>query len=119
MKLIVSNAFSLNMLPESFNGHVTISTVDDIKSVVDIVKTFSRTGDCINAIGHKSIDDIVRGELLKDGCALQEGSRVTVELDFKTLLLVAQYKGERLPEGATELPEGATIVWMLVALDKK
>lgn len=31
-------------------------------------------------------------------------------------LLVAQYKGPRLPEGATKLPEGATIEFYLVLL---
>jgi hypothetical protein len=30
------------------------------------------------------------------------------------VLLVGQYSGPRLPEGATELPEGATIRWLLV-----
>jgi hypothetical protein len=29
-------------------------------------------------------------------------------------VLVAQYRGPRLPEGATELPEGATIEWYVV-----
>ncbi len=38
-------------------------------------------------------------------------SRVGVKLDSQSILLVGQYIGPRLPEGATELPEGARIKW--------
>ena len=41
-------------------------------------------------------------------------NRESVQLTDKQMLLVGQYSGPRLPEGATELPEGASIRWWLV-----
>lgn len=117
MKLIVCNAFSLNMLELPFNGHLGISTIE-AENAAEIARVFATTGDCINAIGHESTDMIVRGELLKHGCAIQPGSRTTIKLTMNTMLIVAQYSGARLQEGATQLPEDATIEWMLVAIGK-
>ena len=41
-------------------------------------------------------------------------NRTTLQMEHGVALLVGQYKGPRLPEGATALPEGATIEWWLV-----
>ena len=42
-------------------------------------------------------------------------ARVNVALRrYKTSLIVGQYRGPRLPEGATALPEGAEIEWWQV-----
>jgi hypothetical protein len=41
-------------------------------------------------------------------------SRVSVTLEAGKEAVVAQFVGPRLPEGATALPEGATIKWFLV-----
>ena len=41
--------------------------------------------------------------------------RSTVSLKGETVL-VGQYRGPRLPEGAKELPIGATIQWLLVTV---
>ena len=35
-------------------------------------------------------------------------------MDEGTTLFVGQYKGPRLPEGATALPEGAIVEWAMV-----
>lgn len=43
-------------------------------------------------------------------------ARVTVQLVAGDQVLVGQYSGPRLPEGATQLPEGATIKWVLVSI---
>jgi len=42
--------------------------------------------------------------------------RTNVVLGKGDEILVGQYSGPRLPEGATELPEGATIKWCLVTV---
>jgi hypothetical protein len=42
-----------------------------------------------------------------------------VKLNQGTRLLVGQYDGPRLPEGATSLPEGATLTWFKVELVDK
>jgi hypothetical protein len=41
-----------------------------------------------------------------------ECHRVTVTLNKGDMAVVGQYIGPRLPEGATKLPEGASIKWL-------
>ena len=41
-------------------------------------------------------------------------NRATFQLKEGVTLFVGQYKGPRLPEGATSLPEGATVEWAMV-----
>jgi hypothetical protein len=41
-------------------------------------------------------------------------NRCTVELEEGELVLLGQYSGPRLPEGATTLPEGAEIKWATI-----
>jgi len=38
--------------------------------------------------------------------------RSTVALEKGDLAIIGQYRGPRLPEGASTLPEGATIQWL-------
>jgi hypothetical protein len=45
------------------------------------------------------------------------GERRTVQLDYGDCALVAQYRGERLPEGCTELPEGSSIEYYWVKIN--
>ena len=46
-------------------------------------------------------------------------NRVSVGLASTETALVGQYHGPRLPEGATSLPEGATIKWLIVDVYQK
>ena len=41
-------------------------------------------------------------------------NRKSIKLGSGDILLVGQYVGPRLPEGATELPENATIEWWAI-----
>ena len=43
-------------------------------------------------------------------------NRVSVTIPCGEDVIVGQYIGPRLPEGATTLPEGASIRWMLVTV---
>ena len=43
-------------------------------------------------------------------------NRATVALKEGDVALVGQYSGPRLPEGATALPEGAAIKWVVVGV---
>ena len=43
-------------------------------------------------------------------------NRATFLLEEGVTLFVGQYKGPRLPEGATSLPEGAKVEWAMVTL---
>ena len=63
-----------------------------------------------SAIGHESTAKVLKNML---GVSVPV-NRVTVKLKHYDDAIVAQYIGPRLPEGATELPEGAEIRFYLV-----
>jgi hypothetical protein len=48
------------------------------------------------------------------GLELPAPQRVTVKLERDDEVIIAQYTGPRLPEGATRLPDGARLEWWLV-----
>lgn len=106
MEIILVNAFSINMLP----GGNTLR-FREIVHPEDLIlqNTLLR-----NAIGHPETDRVVRTLLEQGGANIPPGERTNVVLEPGQALLVAQYKGPRLPEGATELPVGAKIEWWLV-----
>ena len=98
----LSNAFSLSMLEET----VTITVEPFDPSVI------SKLGAVKSVVGHESTATIFT-QLL--GVEV-EVNRVNLKLKEGDLLIVGQYIGPRLPEGATELPEGAKIVWKAVSI---
>lgn len=59
-------------------------------------------GEAINFMGHPSTAALVG----------MEANRVSLQADYGSTLIVVQYDGPRLNEGATELPEGASLVPM-------
>jgi hypothetical protein len=63
-----------------------------------------------SAVGHESTAAVFSSQL---GVHV-EFNRVTATLQSGIVALVGQYRGPRLVEGATELPEGATIQWLRV-----
>jgi hypothetical protein len=116
-KVILANAFSLNMLgaldgapynPGAFG--LSIRPVD-----VERVREILADGGFESAVGHADTAGLFEALLgLPVAC-----NRATITLpstnhDEEVLLIVGQYSGPRLPEGATALPEGATITWMVV-----
>ena len=103
MKLL--NAFSLNMLA-SFPASVMIKEVSLDEAREAVAQGFD------SAVGHAETAAVL-GEQLGVAVPCQ---RVTVSLEKGEAVLVGQYRGPRLPEGATHLPEGATIKWYLVTV---
>lgn len=107
----VTNAFSLNMLPSDFqDGAIAISVVS-----LDDARAFAEGAE--PAIGHATTASLVARQLAPEREAeflSAAAKRLTIKMQFGDELLVAQYIGERLPEGATELPPGAKIVYYLV-----
>ena len=120
--LILANAFSLNMLLEEYSGNVRVVSYTLEASIGTIIWADR----LINAIGHESTDAIVRGLLWRDGNEYSDGSpkgvrvpkgeRTTIKLEKGDHLLVAQYRGTRLEEGTTVLPDGAEISWALITI---
>jgi hypothetical protein len=66
--------------------------------------------DFISTVGHegtaKLFSSILDTEI--------KTNRVSLEIQPGDLLIVGQYSGPRLEEGAMSLPEGAKIKWMLI-----
>ena len=103
--MFLLNAFSLNML--AGDADLTVRQVG---------LHFARklAGGATSAVGHADTAAVFSDVLgVPVAC-----DRVSVTLNPGDVALVGQYSGPRLPEGATSLPEGATIKWLLVGVVK-
>jgi hypothetical protein len=100
---IVTNALSLNML----GANDTVLRIQE--RTLNEVRVLLSGAPHESAIGHQDTATLYSRML---GIDLPY-ARTTVRLDTMDLI-VGQYSGPRLPEGATVLPEGATIKWYLV-----
>lgn len=101
--LWLANALSLNMVshPEGAFRWRALS-LEGARAVLG--RGFS------SAIGHEDLARLLTGLL---GVPVP-ANRATVSLEPGSQVVVAQYKGPRLPEGATTLPEGARVEFYLV-----
>lgn len=124
--LYICNAFSLNMLPgwlcsatdedgdryeHNFGLAIQPITLKEAKALIE------GTPDqwILSAVGHADTAGLFSVLLGRE----IPSNRINVELDAsgESMLLVGQLTGPRLPEGATELPAGAKINWLLVTID--
>lgn len=101
--MILTNAFSLQMLT---NIPATI-TVEEVVPSKEMLES------CDNSLGHKDICDLLNGMF---GTSLAP-NRKSDKLSDGDTVLVAQYIGSRLPEGAITLPEGATLKFLKVTVN--
>ena len=118
--LIISNAFSLQMLPQWRLSGVDSDTGDFSPvptglrvTPVDPSAVLAEHGAFESAVGHADTAALFSTLLGVEVPA----HRASVTLDEDTELLVGQYVGPRLPEGATTLPEGAAVRWLLVTVE--
>ena len=103
MVTIITNAFSINMLPRMRRD------VHFRPLALEEAGEFSEGAE--SAVGHRDTAHLLSEQL---GCEVAYNP-ITIELvQHETRLLVGQYRGPRLPEGTTTLPEGASIEWWLV-----
>ena len=102
---IVSNAFSINMLNGSCDVNFRKLELSEAANLL-------RQQTFVSAIGHADTA-MVFSQVIGHEIAM---NRTTVQLDPEDVLLVGQYKGPRLPEGCSTLPDGATIEWWLVTV---
>lgn len=100
--MLLINAFSPNMLAGSAGVHFS-----DISP--EWAARHARKG-IESAVGHADTAALFSAILGVPVAA----ERKTALLSKGDTALLGQYSGPRLPEGATELPEGASIRWMLV-----
>ena len=101
--MFLLNAFSLNMLTGNADLHVRQVSLDVAQNLAAV---------CTSAVGHADTAAVFSNVLgVEIPC-----NRATVALKEGEAALVGQYSGPRLPEGATTLPEGATIRWVVVGV---
>lgn len=102
----VTNAFSLNMLPDN----CVVASILVTKISPDTAREFLKGNPFQSYLGHEDLASIASNIL---GVPLNV-NRQTLTVQEGDAVLVVQYRGPRLPEGATQLPEGATIEFWLV-----
>lgn len=115
----ITNAFSLQMLASAGSARIDAHRLLGVEEArVAILEEQSTGAVVVPAIGHADTAAVVADQLgLPALGSLFE--RRSILLDEASILLVAQYKGSRLPEGATTLPEGAEIEWWQITIEKQ
>jgi len=112
-QLYLANAFSINMLPREHRIYEFLF-ISPFEAAALLYVLRDRV---TNIIGHADtaslVEQVLRAEVGR--LELPEPQRLTVQLAIADNVLVAQYTGPRLPEGATQLPEGARLEFWLVA----
>lgn len=117
-QVFMVNAFSLNMLSDevtSINIRRDVAVAGDCFWVGTgkdrLGYSMQYASECFPVIGH---EDTAR--VIQKTYRLQHSlfNRETITMRPEDLALVLQYVGPRLPEGATQLPDGAKIVPIVV-----
>jgi len=103
----ILNAFSINML-NAFPLKVSFKEIA-LEEAQSILANHAPD----SGVGHTDTARVFGGLLGQPVNA----NRINVSLDAGDKALIGQYKGPRLPEGATSLPEGATIVWVVASVE--
>ena len=107
--LKLANAFSLNMLNTDIRIHVLVTKRISKEEAKELLKEGFE-----NYIGHKDIANVVSNDL---GIAVEMNEkRPNLLLNPEDVVVIAQYIGPRLPEGATELPPNARIEYFTVQI---
>ena len=105
----LANAFSLNMPDTDIRIRVLVTKRISKEEAKELLKDGFE-----NYIGHKDIANVVSNDL---GIAVEMNEkRPNLVLQPGDLVVVAQYIGPRLPEGATELPPNARIEYFTVKI---
>ena len=110
--MILCNSFSINMLPKFIGScDLHIETISK-EGAMSLTHAAACNEKLKSVIGHPDIARIVQNELqLEQDLFNRETFKWS---DKKENLLVAQYVGDRLPEGTKVLPTGSIIIYYLV-----
>lgn len=104
MTTYICNAFALSMVPDG----ATVRT-----RPVNLPGIAHKIGNPVSVVGHADTARVFE-QLLGIPVA---HNRMTISIGPTDNLYVGQLVGGRLPEGATELPDGFQIKWVLVTID--
>ena len=109
MAVVIANAFSLNML----DLEVGVTDLQVCPTSPEFIREeIEAEGGFTSLVGHADTAAVFSSLLGLDVPC----NRATFQLEEGVTLFVGQYKGPRLPEGATTLPEGATVEWEMVLI---
>ena len=104
MTVVIANSFSLKV--GVINLQICPASPDVIRQEVELEGGFT------SIVGHADTAAVFSSLLGLDVPC----NRATFTLEEGVTLFVGQYKGPRLPEGATSLPEGAKVEWAMVVI---
>lgn len=108
-RVVIANAFSLNMLDLG----VGATDLQVCRVPPEYIRMgIEEAGGFASIVGHVGTAAIFSSLLGLDVTC----DRATFTLEEDVALFVGQYKGPRLPEGATTLPEGAKVEWAMVTI---
>ena len=111
MRVVIANAFSLNMLDLSdglTNLEVYAISAEWVQKKIATAEECG--GEVVSIVGHADTAALLSAEIGRE----VQMNRVSYTMGDDDVLLVGQYQGPRLPEGAKELPAGAKIAWVRV-----
>ena len=116
--VVVGNAFSVSMLPrpDVIGEYLVGGTQVRFEPINgDVAREIVRaaSGNILSVVGHADTAGVF-SDTLEAEIPI---NRVSWKWEEDEILLVGQYEGPRLPEGATKLPIGAKIRWWLVGKD--
>jgi hypothetical protein len=106
--MYIANAFSLSMLPE----WVAKGQVRFQRLTLEEARNYVASWDYTSAVGHADVAEIFSQQLGVE--IIANRIKASFVPGITEEILVGQYTGPRLPEGATTLPEGAEIQWVMV-----
>ena len=113
--ITIANAFSLNMLPKGDYDH-TFSMIEiSLEKAREMVCNCKEVKSCVgHADTARIFSTLLDTEVTPNRVAYQMDPDKRAFGSTSDMLLVGQYSGPRLPEGATQLPLGAEIRWFIV-----
>ena len=103
--VIVSNAFSFNMVKAGCKARIEMEVIGHCQVAEALGTNWEST------IGHADLAAIASATA---GVEIPPARKTVVLDEGQHRMLICQYQGPRLPEGANELPEGASVAWLAV-----
>ena len=105
-KISDGTVYGMPRIPRPF------TSVEDVKEFIKEREEKDPRTEIVSVMGHADTAAVLSGLLERD----LQVNRVSLKFTNEPgeVLIVGQYIGPRLPEGATTLPEGATIEWWSV-----